>query len=303
MGPTARLLNPYPRDYRSGKFKFKSTERAAMPTDEDLDRVVRNGVQGTAMPAFGLLPDVQIKALVEYVKYLSMRGQTEISLINSIADLSEGDQLDTSRAMLVDEILQPIADSWSTASESIINPEPKPEIELAQSIAQGRELFFGAKANCVKCHGPGALGDGQTNDYDDWSKPLFEFAQSIASEQASLAADTELGGDERSALKARLAFDSRVLATDSLPPRNAIPRNLRQGIYRGGRCPVDVYRRIYAGINGVPMPGVGPATPGATGTLTSDEIWSLVDYVMSLPYEAATDHPPEQHPLVSQAQY
>ncbi len=303
MGPTALILNPYPRDYRQGKFKFKATERAAKPTTIDLERVVRHGVQGTAMPAFDLLPDTQIEALIEYVKYLSMRGQTEISLINAIADLSEGDELDTSRAMLVDEILQPIADSWSTASESVINPEPKPEIELAQSIAQGRELFYGAKANCVKCHGPGALGDGQTNDYDDWSKPLFEFAQSIASEQASLAADTEMDSEERSALKSRLAFDSRVLATDSLPPRNAIPRNLRQGIYRGGRWPVDVYRRIYAGINGVPMPGVGPATPGATGTLTSDEIWSLVDYVMSLPYEAATDHPPEQHPLVSRAQY
>ena len=27
LGPTALLLNPYPRDYRQGKFKFKSTER------------------------------------------------------------------------------------------------------------------------------------------------------------------------------------------------------------------------------------------------------------------------------------
>jgi mono/diheme cytochrome c family protein len=303
MGPTAMILNPYPRDYRQGKFKFKATERAAKPTEIDLERVVRDGVQGTAMPAFGLLPDTQIQALIEYVKYLSMRGQTEISLINAMADLSEGDELDKSRGMLVDEILQPIADSWSTASENIINPDPKPEVSLAQSVDQGRELFFSKKANCAQCHGWGALGDGQTTDYDDWSKPIFEFEQSVASEQASLATDTETSSEERSKTKKRLAFDSLVLKTDALPPRRAIPRNLRQGIYRGGRRPVDIYRRIYAGINGVPMPGVGPATPGATGSLSSDEIWSLVDYVMSLPYEAATDHPPEQHPLVSQAQY
>ncbi|MEX2113573.1 MAG: cytochrome c [Pirellulales bacterium] len=303
MGPTALILNPYPRDYRQGKFKFKATERAAKPTEIDLERVVRHGVPGTAMPAFDLLPDMQVKALVEYVKYLSLRGQTEISLINAIADLSEGDQLDTSRGMLVDEIMQPIADSWIAANESIINPDPKPEVALAQSIDQGRELYYGAKANCVKCHGPGSLGDGQTTDYDDWSKPLFEMAQSVASEQASLASDTEMDSTQRSEIKERLAFDSLVLKKDSLPPRRAIPRNLRQGIYRGGRRPVDVYRRIYAGINGAPMPGVGPATPGATGTLTSDEIWNLVDYVLSLPYEAATDHPPQQHPLVSQAQY
>jgi mono/diheme cytochrome c family protein len=65
MGPTAMLLNPYPRDYRQGKFKFKSTERAAKPTSHDLETIIREGVQGTAMPAFGLLPEAQINSLVE----------------------------------------------------------------------------------------------------------------------------------------------------------------------------------------------------------------------------------------------
>ncbi|MGD9723678.1 MAG: cytochrome c [Pirellulales bacterium] len=303
MGPTALVLNPYPRDYRQGKFKFKATERAAKPTQIDLERIVRHGVQGTAMPAFDLLPDSQIKALVEYVKYLSIRGQTEIALINAIADLSEGDKLDTSRALLVDEILAPIAESWTTANDAIINPEPKPEVALAESVAKGRELYYSTKANCVKCHGPGELGDGQTNDYDDWNKPLVEMADGIARERESLAADTEMDSAQRSEIRTRLAFDAHVLADDALPPRRAIPRNLRQNIYRGGRAPVDIYRRIYAGINGVPMPGVGPATPGAEGTLTSAEIWQLVDYVLSLPYETATDHPPEAHPLVSRAQF
>ena len=303
MGPTALILNPYPRDYRQGKFKFKSTERAAKPTEIDLERIVREGVQGTAMPAFGLLPDSQIEALVEYVKYLSIRGQTEISLINALADLSEGDELDTSRDVLVDEILTPIAESWTSAPDSIINPEPKPEIALAQSIAQGRELFYGTKANCVKCHGPGALGDGQTTDYDDWNKPLVEMADAIQREQQSLANDTEMDSEQRAEIRNRVPFDSPVMETDQLPHGRTAPHNLRQTVYRGGRRPVDVYRRLYAGINGAPMPGVGPATPGATGTLTSDEIWNIVDYVMSLPYEAATDHPPEQHPLVGQAKY
>src|SRR5215207_2334394 len=31
-GPTAAILNPYPRDYRPGIFKFKSTYTAASPT-------------------------------------------------------------------------------------------------------------------------------------------------------------------------------------------------------------------------------------------------------------------------------
>ncbi|HEX3725256.1 MAG TPA: c-type cytochrome [Pirellulales bacterium] len=297
LGPTALILNPYPRDYRQGKFKFKSTERAAKPTQYDLEVVLRHGVQGTAMPSFDLLPDPQVKALVEYVKYLSVRGQTEIGLINAISELGEGESLQITRGAIVDEIVKPVVESWSAAQENIIQPEPKPEVELAQSISQGRELFYGAKANCVKCHGPGALGDGQTNDYDDWNKPIAEMTKTVDSELGSLGTDPEMPAEELQQRKTQLQFDKLVLKTDALPPRTIAPRNLRQNVYRGGRRPIDLYRRIYAGINGAPMPGVGPATPGATGTLSSQEIWNLVDYVRSLPYEPISE-PPRQKPLV-----
>jgi hypothetical protein len=36
------------------------------------------------------------------------------------------------------------------------------------------------------------------------------------------------------------------------------------------------------------MPGGGPATEGATATLTQEEIWQIVDYVHSLPFEPAS---------------
>ena len=36
-----------------------------------------------------------------------------------------------------------------------------------------------------------------------------------------------------------------------------VPRNLTRGLFRGGRRPIDIYRRIYAGINGTPMPALG----------------------------------------------
>ncbi len=303
MGPTAMLLNPYPRDYRQGKFKFKSTERPAKPTEYDLEMLLRHGVPGTAMPTFELLPDPQIKALVEYVKYLSIRGETEIRLIGAIADLSEGAKLEISRAALVDEILKPVAETWTTAPSSIINPEDKPDIKLADSIAQGRELFYSTKANCVKCHGPAALGDGQASDYDDWSKPVAEMEKSIVEERERLRTDKDISSEDRKSTLSRLAFDSSVIKTDALPPRTITPRNLRQGIYRGGRRPLDIYRRIHAGINGAPMPGVGPTSPGAQGTLTPQEIWALVDYVLSLPYESISEPPRPQRGAVTQAQF
>ena len=83
---------------------------------------------------------------------------------------------------------------------------------------------------------------------------------------------------------ARLAARDHVYAT-MLRKRNAIPRNLRQGVYRGGRRRLDIFYRIHAGIPGSPMPGVGGTTPGAAGTVTEEEIWKIVDYVQSLPYE------------------
>ncbi len=94
--------------------------------------VLRNGVPGTAMPSFDLLPDAQIESLVEYVKYLSMRGETEIRLIAAMADLSEGAQLEQTRAVLVDEILKPVVETWTAAGDAIIQPVKKPDIRAGR---------------------------------------------------------------------------------------------------------------------------------------------------------------------------
>jgi len=67
----------------------------------------------------------------------------------------------------------------------------------------------------------------------------------------------------------------------ALEPRPIRPRNLRLGVYRGGRRPIDLYHRISQGINGTPM-------PNQEQTLSAEEIWSLVFYVRSLPFEHAS---------------
>jgi mono/diheme cytochrome c family protein len=54
------------------------------------------------------------------------------------------------------------------------------------------------------------------------------------------------------------------------------PRNLTYGVFRGGARPVDVYWRIKLGVGGSGM-------PAASDTLTDEQIWHLVDYVMTLP--------------------
>ncbi len=53
--------------------------------------------------------------------------------------------------------------------------------------------------------------------------------------------------------------------------------DLTAGILRGGQEPMDVYQRIYSGINGTPMPGFANAFREEP-----DTIWDLVAYVMSV---------------------
>ncbi|MFM8578719.1 MAG: c-type cytochrome [Planctomycetaceae bacterium] len=272
LGATAAFLNPYPRDYRPGIFKFKSTERADKPTVADLSRILHNGIPGTSMPSFALLGQAKVDALVEYVKYLSIRGETELALMRYFFELDDDDagKLSETRNVIVDEMMAPIAEKWSAAAEAMIAvPEMPADIDIVASIAKGKELFHGDKANCVKCHGVTALGDGQANDYDDWNKAIVTFRQELAdAQQTSSDASTAAMSD---------GMRWRVLAGDALEPRTIPPRNLRQGVYRGGRRPLDLYYRIHAGINGAPM-------PAAKGTVAPEDIWHIVNYVRSLPY-------------------
>ena len=286
LGPTAAFLNPYPRDYRPGVFKFKSTERADKPTHDDLVRILHNGIPGTSMPSFALLSETQIDALAEYVKYLSIRGETELSLMRAFFDLDDDAQgkLPQTREFLVDETLTVVADKWRAAADARIPvPEMSADIDLVESIAKGKELFYGDKANCVKCHGVTGLGDGQANDYDDWNKAIVEIEKELdgTTQRARETKTSGMTSEERAEHRATLAWVDRfhqVLDGDAHAPRTIPPRNLRHGTYRGGRRPLDLYYRIHAGINGAPM-------PAAKGTVAPEDIWHIVNYVRSLPYD------------------
>jgi mono/diheme cytochrome c family protein len=286
MGPTAAFLNPYPRDYRPGVFKFKSTERADKPTHSDLVMVLRNGLAGSSMPSFALLSDAKIDALAEYVKYLSVRGQVELSLMRAYFELDDEDEgvLPQSREFLFEEIIDPVTEMWAAADDAIIDvPDMPADLDMFASIAKGKELFYGNKANCVKCHGVSGLGDGQANDYDDWNKVVLQAQKTVDGgvKQAEKTSTWDMSAEERDEHRIELAWLDRfetVLDGNALRPRMIRPRNLRQGVYRGGMRPLDLYYRIHAGINGAPM-------PAAKGTVPPEDIWHIVNYIKSLPYD------------------
>lgn len=261
-GPTAIVLDPYPRDFRRGIFKYTSTKAGIKPLKSDLRRTLIRGVPGTAMPSFAQLAPRELDALVEYVKYLSIRGQTERYLLEQVVD--EEVRLPLDKEMVLDEGVLPVARAWEAPEQDPqlrIEPGPRPPIDtpeqLAASIAKGRALYASKEAQCVKCHGPNGDGKGEEQElYDDWNKPK----KGVTPEQTA-----------------------ELARRFKLPLQRLRPRDFRQGTFRGGIGPQGryLYDRIYAGIKGTPMPGVGPG-PGSQAVIPPEDIWHIVDYVLAL---------------------
>ncbi len=257
-GPTAAVLDPYPRDFRNGLFKYTSTAGGAKPLREDLLRTLRQGLPGTAMPSFCKLPEREIDALVEYVRYLSLRGQTELYLFQTVVD--EEAALPLAIHEVLAEGVLPAARSWDEARSLAVAAPPPPPVDtperLAASIARGDKLFHSPGSQCAKCHGPLGNGRGEQADqlYDDWN----------LRKKGATPEQTDV-------------FARRF----RLPMQPLRPRNFTLGKFHGGDRPIDQYWRISVGIKGTPMPPAGPA-PGSPGLLRPEEIWHVVNYVRSL---------------------
>jgi mono/diheme cytochrome c family protein len=234
-GPTADFVKPRPRDYRLGIFKFTPMLNKAVPRRRDLLHILDQGVTGTAMPSFRRFSRAELEGLVDYVRLLSMRGMVEHDLFGTY---------DIKGALPAEQVLVSYTDvfekwqrSEAEAEELVIAwdgevPHPTPE-----SVAKGRELYMSAtKGNCFSCHGESGRGDGV----------------------AAFKVDPETG------------VVSEAYNDDwGVPIR---PRNLTQGLLGGGRRPIDIFRRVKAGINGTPMPALA-------GVLSDEEIWSIVHFV------------------------
>jgi mono/diheme cytochrome c family protein len=54
-GPAGGLLAPPPRDFTTGRYKFRSTPNGTLPTDADLARSIGEGLPGSSMPAWSTL--------------------------------------------------------------------------------------------------------------------------------------------------------------------------------------------------------------------------------------------------------
>jgi mono/diheme cytochrome c family protein len=216
-GPTGPWVNPHPRDYRLGKFKFVSSEGgdARKPRRQDLVRTMEVGIDGTSMPSFALLEPQEREDLASYVIHLSLRGQVEYQITRQL--LSEGglQNLDTGEiASEVPDKLKAFVGEWAKSNKRVIQPQsaPAPVTDkdregeaFKESVARGYKLFTDTKlaANCIGCHID--FGRQAPFRYDEWGTLVR-------------------------------------------------PANLTAGIFRGGRRPIDLYWRIRGGIGPSRMP-------------------------------------------------
>ena len=79
-GPSGVRLDPAPRDLRGGSQKrtTSATDAAsAAPGRAELQRVLERGVPGTGMPSFERLTRAEREGLVDWVRLLALRGETE----------------------------------------------------------------------------------------------------------------------------------------------------------------------------------------------------------------------------------
>ncbi len=242
-GEAAPYLVPKPRDYRSGIYKFTSTPYGAKPHRSDLIRVIRKGAKGTSMPAFAWLPDEDVQAVVDYVKLLSYRDELEASVVR-IAELDYDADEEIDNFEFTDSVTR-IHNNWEQAAYQVVLPVTAQPKYTDETILAGRKAFL--SKGCSKCHGEG--GRGQT----DWLSSEF------------IAALEALPEEKRE----KINYD----AWGNVAPAADITARM----LHGGRRPIDVYRRIFTGINGTPMPAFSQAL-----AQEPEALWHLVHYVKSI---------------------
>ncbi len=265
-GPTAPWLNPHPRDYRQGLFKFISTAGSGdrKPRRDDLVRTLRRGIDGTSMPSFGVEDPEIVEQLVSYVIHLSIRGEVEFDILDTILGKDpKKAKLDDDDKAQMQARMEKVLKAWSRADKpnepGPYNAEQGPDAEARErarqaSVARGFTIFNDPQgaASCVKCH------------VDYGRQSLFR-------------------------------FDSWGTLVR--------PANLTAGVYRGGRRPIDLYWRVMGGIPGANMPAAEQLRPEQAWDLIN--FVQAMPYPKMLPedirkqvYPESSGQKPEEHASV-----
>ncbi|MBI3817468.1 MAG: c-type cytochrome [Planctomycetes bacterium] len=132
-GVLAAALNPPPRDFTKGRFRFRDTPQGSLPSDNDLFRTISAGMLPSRMPTFGFLSVEERWALVDEVKKLS-------------------EFFDDEEKKVFNYFKENPADPELVLSDVNITIDD-------DAVARGKKLYL-EKGECWKCHGKEGLGNG-----------------------------------------------------------------------------------------------------------------------------------------------
>jgi cytochrome c oxidase cbb3-type subunit I/II len=140
-GEAAIFLDPKPRDFTSGVYKFRTSPLGTLPSDQDLMHTLSKGIPGTSMPGFADVPEQERFAIVQYLKTFSKAwdapenfGETVIGTAMPMEDFKDFHK-------------------------------------FKMRAEKGRKLFI---ESCLVCHGMNGKGDGEggLDLVDDWNNPV-----------------------------------------------------------------------------------------------------------------------------------
>ncbi|MFC1584085.1 cytochrome c [Fibrobacterota bacterium] len=143
-GVAGQYLNPRPRDFTKGVYKFRSTPSGELPTDEDLYLAIAEGIQETTMPAYNeLLSEQELRDVLAYTK----------AFCGDFQEYGAGEPIDIPQELPADENI----------------------------LKEGKYIYM--ILGCWTCHGTRGKGDGPSaptlKDDDGFSIEAFDFTRGV----------------------------------------------------------------------------------------------------------------------------
>lgn len=150
-GQGSILLTTPARHFGYDKFKFATTSNS-MPTEQNIEKVIRNGIPGSAMPPFPFLRDDEVQAISQHVLMLTRNGLYQRIYEKAWKEAEEtGDEFYPGELRRRAEVMLKLGDVLTIPTNfSTSTPE---------SVQRGLAIF--AREGCVKCHGAQGRGDGE----------------------------------------------------------------------------------------------------------------------------------------------
>ena len=132
-GPGAANLNPKPRDFTQGKYKVITTTPGQPPSDQDLFKIITDGMPGSAMPSWKELSEKDRWDLMAYLKSFA-------------------------------------PDTFQQAPKALQLPKEVPSSK--ESLSRGKEMFEAIECNKCHGRAGRADGPSAPELKDDWDHPI-----------------------------------------------------------------------------------------------------------------------------------